>query len=79
MGPQGSWGSREKGYIFLRELGIFQGCWKQAQSFGDLGSPAKKKTIKKSHLKGKVSILFDFKKKDSLASGWEGLSPRPHL
>ena len=36
----------------------FQGFWEQAHSFGDLGSHAKK--LKKSHLKGKAFIWFDF-------------------
>ena len=52
--------------IFFRELGstgnYFQGFGEQVHSFGDLGSPAKK--IKKSYLKGKAFILFDFFKKN---------------
>ena len=58
----------------------FQGAWEHwllfQQSCGDLGSPAKKEkkiNLKKSYLKGKVSILFDFLKK-MFASG--GMSPR---
>ena len=48
-------------FIF-RDLGstgnYFQGFGGQAHSFGDLGSPAKKKRKKKSHLKGKAFISF---------------------
>ena len=55
--------------IIFRELGntgnYFQGPGEQAQSFGDLGSPAKKykKTFQKFHLKGKASISLISKKK----------------
>ena len=46
-GPQGFWGSGEKGYLFLGlQLGstanYFRGAGEQAHTFGDLGSTAKK-------------------------------------
>ena len=60
-GVLGIWGE----WLFIfRELGstgnYFQEIGEQAHSFGDLRSPAKSK--KKSHLKGKAFILFDFLK-----------------
>ena len=54
----------------------FQRSWEQAQSFGDLWSPAKivKHKFKTSHLyEGKTSILFDFLNFLSLLVG----SPEP--
>ena len=61
-GVLGIWGE----WLFIfRELGstgyYFPGFGEQAHSFGDLGSPAKSK--KKSQLKGKAFISFDFFKK----------------
>ena len=60
----GIWGE----WLFIfRELGstgnYFQGFGEQAHSYGDLWSPAKKE-IKKSYLKGKAIISFDFFKKN---------------
>ena len=71
----GIWGE----WLFIfRELrstdNYFQGFGEQANSFGDLGSPAKK--YKKSHLKGKAFISFDFLKKiKSSASGGKPQAP----
>ena len=70
-GPQGFWWGvwRECLFIF-RDLGstgnYFQGSGEQAHSFGDLGSPAIK--LKKSHLKGKAFISFDFLRKKIFGS-----------
>ena len=57
-GALGIWGE----WLFIfRDLGstgnYFRGSGEQANSFGDLGSPAKKQKNK-----GKASILFDFLK-----------------
>ena len=65
-------------FIF-RELGsicnCFQGFGGQAHTFLDIiGSPAKKK--KKTHLKEKAFISFDFFQKKSSASGGGG-GPEP--
>ena len=69
LGPPGVLGIWGEWLFIFRELGstgnYFQGFGEQVHSFGDLGSPAKK--LKKSHLKGKAFILFDFFKKNSLA------------
>ena len=67
-GVLGIWG----GCLFIfRELGrtgnYFQGFGEQAHSFGDLGSPTKSK--KKSHLKAKAFISFDFNKDLQLLGG----------
>ena len=51
----------------------FQGFGEQAHSFGDLGRTAK--NLKKSHLKGKAFISFDFFQQNSSAS-W-GKNPHP--
>ena len=65
----------------FRELGstcnYFQGFGEQAHSFGDLGSPAKN-SKKKSHLKGKAFISFDFQKISS-ASGGKPPAPLRYL
>ena len=56
------WGIWREWLFIFRELGstgnLFQGFGDQAHSFRDLGSPAKK--LKKSRLKGKAFISFDF-------------------
>ena len=73
MGPPGVLGIWGEWLFIFRDLGstgnYFRGAGEQAQSFGGLGSPAKKKKNK-----GKASILFDFFKFSS-ASG--GIAPRP--
>ena len=67
-GPQGFWGSGGEWLFIFRDLGstgnYFKGSREQAHSFVDLGSPAKKQKNK-----GQASILFDFFKKNSSASG----------
>ena len=79
LGPPGVWGIWGEWLFIFREQGgtgnYFQGFREQAHSFGDLEIPAKK--FKKSHLKGKAFILFDFLKKKSSASG--GKPHRPPL
>ena len=70
LGPWGEW------LFIFRELGstgnYFQGFGEQVHSFENLGSPAKK--LKKSHLKGKAFILFDFFQKKIF-----GRPPQTHL
>ena len=72
-GPPGVLGIWGEWLFIFRDLGstgnYFRGAGEQAQSFGDLGSPAKKQKNK-----GKASILFDFLKFSS-SSG--GIAPRP--
>ena len=50
MGPPGVLGILGEWLFIFRGLGstgnYFRGAWEQAQSFGDLGSPAKKQKIK---------------------------------
>ena len=45
-GPQGFWGSEEKGFLFSGSWGsianYFRGAGEQAHTLGDLGSTAKK-------------------------------------
>ena len=76
--PPGVWGIWGEWLFIFRELGstgnYFQGFGEQAHSFEDLGSPAKK--FKKSHLKGKAFISFDFLKK--IFGFWGGDPPDPH-
>ena len=59
VGPRG-FGYLGRRAIYYQGAGYSHGSGKQAQSLRDLGSPAKKKKIKKSYLKGKASISFDF-------------------
>ena len=65
MGPRGL-GILGEGLYIIRELGstcyYFKGEGEQAHSFVDVGLPCQKvnNKLKKSHLKGKVSIMFDF-------------------
>ena len=68
MGPPGVLGIWGDWLFIFRDLGstgnYFWGAGEQAQSFGDLGSPAKKqKNI------GKASISFDFLKFSSASVG----------
>ena len=71
IGPPGVLGIWGEWLFIFRDLGstgyYLRGAGEQAQSFGYLGSPAKKQK------KGKASILFDFLKFSS-ASG--GINPR---
>ena len=79
VGPPGVLGIWGEWLFIFRELrstdNYFQGFGEQANSFGDLGSPAKK--YKKSHLKGKAFISFDFLIKKIF--GFWGEAPRPPL
>ena len=65
MGPPRGLGDLGRMAIYFQgSKGIFRGAGEQAQSFGDLGSPAKKQKNK-----GKASILFDFLKFSSASGG----------
>ena len=68
VGPRGFWGSRENDYLF-------SGNWGASSYFWGFREPCKK--VKKSHLKGKAFILFNFFQKISSASG--GSPPDPPL
>ena len=58
-GPQGFWGSGEKGFFIFRELGSTAIIFRELGSkLIVLGSPAKK--CKKSQLQVKAFISFDF-------------------
>ena len=76
MGPPGVLGIWGEWLFIFRDLrstgNYFRGAGEQAHSFGDLGSPARKQKNK-----GKASILFDFFKKESSASG--GIAPQTPL
>ena len=77
-GPPGVLGIWGKWLFIFRELGstvnYFQVCGKQANIFGDLGSPVKKK-LKNLSLKEKPSFRLTFSKK---SSAWgSGKPPDP--
>ena len=79
MGPPGVLGIWREWLFIFRELGstgnYFQGFGEQAHSFRDLGSPAKKE--KKSHIKGKAFISFDFFLKLKIFRFWGTSPPDP--
>ena len=77
-GPPGVLGLWGEWLFIFRDLGstgnYFRGAGEQAQSFGNLGSPAKKQKNK-----GKASILFDFLNFSSASGGIAPQTPPPPL